>query len=301
VIARGARALGWGLLGACAACVGDAQSVNAGRDGGVDAGAALDSGLGTSDSGSQADAGGPLDSGVTPDSGSSGSDGGTDAGSGTGCVGKSYLLCEDFESTAPGSIPSGWTPLPDYGTGTVGVALDQAHSGAHALKSSSASGGQPRIQASLASLGAAAGKHWGRIFYKVALPAPHPNAYFQVVFAGLLGTTESRVADTVEDPSGATIQYLYDLPDDSCCGGTNYNWSFDGQWHCAEWYVDNTTQSYRFFIDSSEVYSFTQKAGAKLEVFGALGIGQEFFIPPATPLTTWVDDVALDASQIGCQ
>jgi hypothetical protein len=254
-----------------------------------------------------ADAGG-VDAGGTPDSGSprdagagtdAGADGGTDGG--TGCAGKSYLICEDFESTAVGSIPSGWTALPDYGSGTVVVASDQSHSGGHALKSSSASGGQPRIQTSLNSLGAAAGKHWGRLFYKVSVPAPHPNAYFQVVFASLLGTSESRVVDTVEDPSGATIQYLYDLPDDSCCGGTNYNWSFDGQWHCGEWYVDNTTQSYRFFIDSTEVFNFSQKTGAKLGVFTSLGIGSEFFIAPSTPFTAWVDDVAVDVNQIGCQ
>ena len=82
-----------------------------------------------------------------------------------------------------------------------------------------------------------------------------------------MGATESRVVDTVQDPSGK-IQFLYNLPDDSCCNGSSYNYAFDSNWHCAEWHVDSTAKSFQFFLDSTEIpaIGFTGKAGANLSV-----------------------------------
>jgi len=223
------------------------------------------------------------------------------------CAGKPYKLCEDFETGTAGAIPTGWTSLNGYGTDSmrgVGLATDQFHSGAMALKSSSMAPGQQRVQRSLSALGATATKHWGRIFYKVISPSPKPanGQVIHVTMTALMGTTENRIVDTVEQSNG-THQWLFNIPDDSCCTGSSYNWSFDNAWHCAEWYVDVSAQAYRFFSDGMEVtqIGFTGKSGARMSSYTSLGVGAIFYQNPPSPFTIWFDDLAIDDSQIGCQ
>jgi len=228
------------------------------------------------------------------------------AGMGSGCAGKTYKLCEDFETGTVGAIPTGWTALNGFGTDSsrgVGLATDQFHSGAMALKSSSMVPGEQRAQHSLSALGATATKHWGRIFYKVISPSPRPASgnVIHVTMVALQGTTENRVVDTVEQSNG-THQWLFNIPDDSCCTSSPYNWSFDNAWHCAEWYVDVSSQSYRFFTDGSEVtqLAFTGRAGAKMSSYTAVAVGAIFFQTPPSPFTIWFDDLAIDDNQVGC-
>lgn len=236
--------------------------------------------------------------------------GGTATGGGggatlVGCAGRTWKLCEDFESATTSAPPAGWTQLAGWGQGTIEVATDSVHSGAKALKSVSGNAGEPRIQKSLASLGATAGTHWGRVFYRVALPAPNAantGNYFHISFVGLRTTDESRVVDTVQSPSG-TIQYLYNLPDDSCCNGSAYDYRYDGQWHCAEWYVNNTTDAYRFFVDGTELTSlaFTGNPNARLANFTSLALGAIYYVPSNGSLNAYLDDLAIDDARIGCQ
>lgn len=236
-----------------------------------------------------------------------GSGGGTAGGSGggtanLGCVNSTYKLCEDFEHGTVGGTPTGWTALPAWGTGTVGLATDQFRSGTQSLKSDSAATGQPRIQKSIASLGALGGNHWGRIFYRVKSPAPKPNTYYHVTFVSLLNSgNESRVVDTVQSPAGK-IQFIYNLPDDSCCAGSSYDWAFDDKWHCAEWHVDAAAKSYKFLLDGVEIPSigFTGKTQANLTVFTSIGVGNIFYQVPPSNFVTWFDDLALNDTQIGC-
>jgi hypothetical protein len=239
--------------------------------------------------------------------GSTGTGTGGGAGAALGCAGKTYKLCEDFETGTVGGLPTGWTALDGYGGDAakgVGLANDQFRSGSMSLKSDSMTPGEERIQKSLASLGATASKHWGRIFYKVQSPAPLPasGAVIHVTLTALEGTTENRVVDTVEASNG-THQFLFNLPDDSCCTGSAYSWSFDAAWHCAEWYVDVASESYRFFTDNTEVTSlaFTGNASAKMSSYTAIGVGAEFYQMPPAPFVIWFDDLAIDDNQIHCQ
>jgi hypothetical protein len=237
--------------------------------------------------------------------GASGAAGTVGSTNGSSCAGKTYKLCEDFESGTVGGVPTGWTALSSYGpAGGVGLATDQFHSGSMALKSDSMAAGSGRIQKSLAALGATATSHWGRLFYKVQAPAPvgANNAYYHVTFAALEGTTENRVVDTVEAPDG-TLQYLFNVPDDSCCNGSAYDWKDDSAWHCAEWHVDVAAESYRFFIDGTEITSlaFTGNANAKMSNYGSLALGTIFYVNPTGPFVAWIDDLAIDDTQIGCQ
>jgi hypothetical protein len=227
------------------------------------------------------------------------------AGGGAGMGPCAYKLCESFESGAVGAIPTGWTSLRGFGStrGGVGLASDQAHSGSMALKSDSKSSGQDRVQLSLATLGATATKHWGRVFYKVQAPAPKPNGgVIHITFAALEGSTENRVVDTVEASNG-THQWLFNIPDDSCCTSSAYDWTFDAAWHCAEWNVDVAAKSFRFYSDSKEVtqLAFTGKANSKMSDYTSLALGTIFFQTPPSSLVVWFDDLAIDDNQVGCQ
>ena len=248
--------------------------------------------------------GGSNSSGGTSGGGAGGApDGG--AGAGSGCAGKTYKLCEDFESGTVGDIPTGWTTLKGFSSqrGGVGLASDQFHSGSMALKSDSMSTGQDRVQKSLTALGPTAAKHWGRIFYKVQSPAPKPNnGVIHITFTALEGTTENRVVDTVVATNG-THQWLFNIPDDSCCTSSSYNWTFDEAWHCAEWNVDVAAKSFHFYSDGKEVtqLAFTGKTNSRMSDYTSIGLGTIFYQTPPTPVVVWFDDLAIDDNQIGCQ
>jgi len=239
---------------------------------------------------------------------SAGGGGGPAAGGGTGAgCAKGYKLCDDFESGTVGGLPMGWTIYKGYGKGAttdVGLATDQFHSGKMALKSNSMATGQQRAQISLTGLGATAGKHWGRIYYRFASPAVKPSGgVMHITMVGLVGSMgENRVVDIVQNTSGAH-QWLFNLPDDSCCTGSAYSWMLDAVWHCAEWYVDSTAKTFRFFSDSKEVtqIGFMGKANSKMTQYTSLLLGATFYQMPPMPFVMWFDDLAIDDNQIGCQ
>ena len=206
----------------------------------------------------------------------------------------------------------GWTSFKGY-NGKIAatdqaVATDEAHSGSKALKSIAASQGTSRVQRNLASLGATANKHWGRIFYKVQSPSAVDNAHvLHTTFVSAMGgSTENRIVDTVESQGGHSHQWLFNTPDDKCCTSSDYTWTFDAAWHCAEWYVDLTTKSYRFFSDSKEVtkLAFSNRADAEMPAsYTALILGAAYYQTDTLtgPFTMWIDDLAIDDNQIGCE
>ena len=106
----------------------------------------------------------------------------------------------------------------------------------------------------------------------------------------------------VQNPDGAH-QWIFSLSDDSCCVGSAYSWTFDASWHCAEWYVDVSAKSYRFFSDSTEVTSlaFTNNTNAKMSSYTAIVVGSIFYQTPPSPFVLWLDDLALNDTQIGCK
>jgi len=319
----GSGATGGNLTGGATGTGGNATGGTPGTGGTATGGA-----TGTGGNAATGGSGAGGTAGVAGNSGSGGTGGSSVGGSGGGATGGAagggavagtggaaggttsacaYKLCEGFESGSVGALPTGWTAYNGYGNDAMkGVALagDQAHSGTMALKSSSMVPGEERVQKSLSALGATANKHWGRIFYKVQSPAPKPSsgAVIHLTLAALEGTTENRIVDTVEQSDG-THQWIYNVPDDSCCTGSAYSWSFDTNWHCAEWYVDVSMKSYRFFTDSTEVTSlaFTNNANAKMSSYTAIVLGSIFYQTPPSPFVIWFDDLAIDDAQIGCK
>lgn len=250
--------------------------------------------------------GGGTGGAVAVDAGAADSSGG---GSTLGCAGKTYKLCEDFESGTTGGVPTGWTVARGYDTSMptdAALARDQAHSGSMAVKSTSAVPGQNRIARSLTALGATASKHWGRIFYKVQAPSVKPagNGVLHTTFVGLIGTSENRIVDTVEASNG-THQWLFNNPNDQGSVGSAYSWTFDANWHCAEWFVDVSTFSYRFFHDSQEVTAigFANKTNSQMTPYTAINVGAQFYqaLPTGMSWVMWFDDLAIDDNRIGCQ
>jgi len=234
-----------------------------------------------------------------------GSTGSVAIGGPSQCTAGKYAICEDFEATAVGAVPTGWTKH-----GNAAVASDQAARGMHSLKISAAASGERRIYADASKLGSG---HWGRIFYRVELPVP--TVFVHSTLVGLQGVGPSggngeyRVVDTVKDATGKH-QFLYNVqPGGAEFGkGSAYNWMFDGQWHCAEWHIDNPTQSFQFFYDGVEVTQIALSNGMGSykgtdipPVFSQVHVGWNNYQSAAPGFVAWVDEVAMDPSRIGCQ
>lgn len=225
------------------------------------------------------------------------------------CQAGKYIVCEGFEQTAEGAVPTGWTR-----TGSVAVASDAAARGTHALKIGAAASGARRISMNAAALGSG---HWGRIFYRVSIPPPLPagGAVIHSTLVALSGTSplggteEVRVVDTVENSQGMH-QFLYNVQPSAKAEfgkGSAYNWRYDGQWHCAEWHIDSPTQGYHFYLDGTEVTPIAINNGAgnftNSEiplVFTTVAVGWNNYQTANPSFVAWIDEVALDLTRIGC-
>jgi hypothetical protein len=262
-------------------------------------------------------AGGAGGAGGTASGGSSGN-GGTsavsDSGSGgniaMGCSAHDYVICEDFESTAVGGTPDGWTKHGDAS----GVVDDEARHGTRSLRLGAIVSWERRIYNDASALGAA---HWGRIFYKVELPVPDAFVHSTMVAlfgsGPLSGPAEYRVVDTVKQAVntpdiGSRHQFLYNVQPQSSGEfgrGTSYDWTFDGEWHCAEWHIDAAIQSYHFYYDGIEELGFEDGAGNYEDSdiptsFSEVRVGWINYQEAPPGFVAWIDDIALDEERIGC-
>ena len=293
---------------------GSAGSAALPAGGGASAGAATGSSSGAATGGAAGSATGGTSVGVGGTNGSSGAAGsGAAAGAaGAGQAGATascspdYLLCEDFEAASVGSVPTGWTKH-----GNAAVAEDQANHGKHSLKISPADNGERRIYHPTTMLGAA---HWGRVYYLVQLPTPDAFVHSTMVtFYGTgpdIGAAEFRVVDTVKDAktggfAGGKHQFIYNVqPSGSEFGaGSDYNYTFDDKWHCAEWHVDATAQSVEFYYDNVQVdlKAGDGYPGAKLPTtFSEVRVGWNNYQSAPPGFTAWLDDFAVDDQRIGC-
>jgi hypothetical protein len=277
---------------------------------GVDASSTGGSGPGGSSGGSAGSSStGGARGGGGVDAGAAGGAGGF-ATAASGCADKTYKLCEDFEKGTVGQLPAGWTLEKSYGTlspQNAALATDEFHSGKMSLKADDlGKSGAARALRSLASLGATAGQHWGRIFYKVQVPEPRPAAggYIQNTWVTLNAAEgTNQVVDTVEYGDG-THQWLYLRSDNGCGFGSAYDWRFDDAWHCAEWYVDGPGSAYRFFSDSTEVtlanFPGTNTCFKAADGFTGVLVGSLTYATPTGRRVVWFDDLAIDDNRIGC-
>ena len=291
-----------------AGCSGEPSNTSSSGAGGNGGGATSSADSAASTSGS----GGSTSSAA----GSGGGGGAGGAGQSQGlCTPGKYILCEDFEGTDVGGIPQGWTKHGD----PVAVADDDAVSGTRSLKMGPIESGERRIYHDGSMLGTG---HWGRIRYKVQLPVPDAFVHSTIVALHGVGPTtgiqEVRVVDTVKedkdgfnnDGNGSRVQFLYNVqPNGAEFGkGSDYNWKFDDQWHCAEWHIDGPTQSYDFYIDDQHIDQISiangpgNYSGSEIpDAFTEVRVGWTNYQSAPPGFTAWIDDVALDNERIGCK
>ena len=111
--------------------------------------------------------------------------------------------------------------------------------------------------------------------------------------------------------AGGTVgkhQFFYNVqPSGSEFGkGSAYNYTFDGNWHCAEWHIDKPTQSYHFYYDNVEVsVAISNGAGNYngsdiLSVFSQVHVGWNNYQSAPPGFVAWIDEVAMDVNRIGC-
>ena len=225
------------------------------------------------------------------------------------------VFSEDFESTAVGEIPRGFTK-----SGMVAVVDDVAHTGKKSLRIEPAEKGARRITLKSDVLTKLAGEHWGRLYFKVKLPTPQPQGTgnFPVIHSTLVSGSatsplskdpiEVRLLDTVLGPK-QKFQYLYNVQPQKRAEfgkGSAYNYQYSDNWTLAEWYVNSATQTYRLFIDGKEIkdVSFSKGAGhfenAEIpEVFESLSFGWNNYQSAGKGFTAWIDDIALSKERIG--
>src|SRR6188768_2170622 len=206
--------------------------------------------------------GGAAGSGSAADGGSAGAG---PAGQ-DGCAGRDLLLCEDFESTDLGATPSGWTRHGELAA----VNDSDAHSGSRALRLGPAANAERRIYHDAKLLGSA---HWGRIYFKVETPVP--DAFVHSTLVSLMGDgpkngrSDYRPIDTIKQAKntpdvGGRHNFIYNVQiigKSEFGTETNYDYTFDAKWHCAEYHIDASNQSYTLYLDGKSILSFERGAG----------------------------------------
>lgn len=225
----------------------------------------------------------------------------------------SAIVADDFESTAVGAIPAGFTK-----TGELGVEEGVAHSGKHALMIQPGVRGGRSIDLAPDKVAALGGEHWGRLYYKIKMPAPLPTG--RLIHATIVhGAATSPLAKDKIDLRLATLlyypngdfKYFYNVQPPN--GRKEFGpqsatlQKFNDAWNLLEWHVDAATQSYEFFVNGKEVTDITQHKGAGnyegIEIpdaFQTLSIGFTNYQPATGDgFTVYIDDIALGKNRLG--
>lgn len=232
---------------------------------------------------------------------------GTGSNAAADCASGNYLICEDFESTEVGGVPDDWTQHGEEAR----VADDEAHGGAQSLKLGAIPNWERRIYHDASLLG---GAHWGRIYYKVELPVPDAFVHSTLVALSGVGPTfgesEYRVVDTVKQSAqdGSMHQFLYNVQPQNAgefATGGPYDFSFDAEWHCAEYFIDGPNQAYALYVDGEEELAFENGAGNYQDSdmpdsFVELRVGWINYQDAPPGFTAWIDDIAFDETRVGC-
>jgi hypothetical protein len=223
------------------------------------------------------------------------------------------IVSENFESTAPGAIPAGYTK-----TGNVEVEQGVAHSGTHALRMNPAVRGGRYINLPADKVAALGGAHWGRLYIKLKTPTPMPTG--NLIHATIVdGHAVSPLAHDVTDVRMATwlfyptgeFKYIYNVQPPNGrreFGPQSKNMlRFDDAWHLLEWHVDAASQTYQFFLDGKEVTDIGQSKGAGnytgIEIpdsFQTMSVGfTNYQAATGEGFTVWIDDVAFGKNRLG--
>jgi hypothetical protein len=227
------------------------------------------------------------------------------------CASAGFVLCESFEGADDGAFPTGWGARGDeWGEGTLGVASDDAMRGSKSLKADGGNNGQHFMDYK-GALGALASHHYGRVFMKVAVPAPWPATgvlhadFIEGLGPGPGGSTHNVRWGVVENTE-MMFQWIYNVqPSNGApefAEGTQYVYSWSGAWQCIEWYYDEPSQDGTLWIDGVELPLVPGTShAAEIPVFESLGVGLANYQEAGEGFTVWFDELAYDDERIGCE
>ncbi len=225
------------------------------------------------------------------------------------CAAGTFAICEDFESTAVGAIPTGWTK---EGTWAAVVSTGDKARGNQSLQISVGTANNERgfLNKTAAQLGALASMHYGRIFYKLENPPTkfvHWDFFHGPGPYGAGGNTNDVRWGFTGLPGPVT--YLFNVQPTTGGGEFGINSPTSVQlvyntWTCVEWLLDSTVAGggeARFWVNGTEVTNMHRTGTqAQIPVFTRYGIGWELYNSTDTASTAYIDEVVFDSQRIGC-
>lgn|GEM_PF-3546846 len=222
-----------------------------------------------------------------------------------------FDVCESFESTELGALPSGFT-LAGYGTRKVGVSADRAMRGARALKIEVSAQSAVTSWLTRGSLGALAAQHFGRAFFRIENPAPAEFVHFDLFegsgpYQGHSNAVRFASTGTGVGTSSSNWSFIYNVqPSGNGAGsefGTEGNRSAHaraGDWMCLEWSFDATEQLAQYYLDGAAIdYLRIDTERAEIPVFDSIAVGFGKYQNTGAFLV-YLDEVAFDGERIGC-
>jgi hypothetical protein len=213
----------------------------------------------------------------------------SEGGGSTNCATAGYLLCDDFEGAAPGAAGSKFT-MDTKGGYVVETVTTQSHSGTHSIHVNSPGGSGLGYIVETATFTPAITDFWGRAYLRFMA-----NGSGHEVFVAM--------DDSTSDSNGEQVRMFNDMGDGKIA--TNRR-SDDqekessqaipmGQWFCFEWH--ETPTELRIYFNGQDLTvadeTWTEPKLADLR------LGFERF-DSGTGGDVWIDDVAVNSTQIGC-
>jgi hypothetical protein len=208
-----------------------------------------------------------------------------------------------------GQFPANWGDRGDgWGDGSMGVTTEDAYRGTKSFKVTGGKNGQ-RFMDYKGALGGLATAHFGRVFFKVkawAWPAngvlhgdlieglgPHPNGGQNNVRWGIVENTQQK------------YQWIFNVQpnqgEPEFGEGTQYDYSWAGQWQCLEWTYDANAQTGTLWIDGMQMPIVPGTSHpAEIPVFTSLGVGWANYQDASTPFEVFYDELAFDTARITC-
>lgn len=227
--------------------------------------------------------GGSFGNGGASSSAGNGSGGGPTGAAGGSASCSTFQLCDGFEGDAPGKGTSPWTVT---GGTNITVVTDQKHGGAQSLHIAA-----PNTSNFAATIQEKktfpAADFWGRAFLRFKGDGGGHQMYIAVNLSGdqlrLLNRLGSDNAQVNFQKSDKFYNTNFKIPMET--------------WFCYEWHV--TTSAVNIYIDGKA--QTTNPAIPGITGGTSLSLGYNRFATGTAAGELWIDDVAVNDKQIGCQ
>ena len=225
------------------------------------------------------------------------------------CTG--FDVCESFESTAAGALPSGFT-LEGYGTRKVGVSTDRAMRGTHSLKIEVSAQSAVTAWLTRANLGPLAQRSFGRAFFRIDGPAPTEFVHFDLFqgsgpYQGHTNAVRYASTGTGVGTSSSNWSFIYNVQPSGNGAGSEFGSEGNrsahprvDDWMCLEWAFDAGKQTAQYYLDGAAIdYLNIDTERAEIPVFDSFSVGFGKYQNTGAFVVS-VDELAFDGDRIGC-